>query len=151
MRLFATIVYFLATVGTIAQHKWAPLPAVIIICGTNLSAPVTIIHTSPGSWREDYVKQQSVITNLDLTCMSARSVTSTRQKDGVTLVLRGVTVYGPTIVTGGNGQDQWLQTMTVGELAISLLKTQKIQVNGEILSADRFAQRFKAIPEQNPK
>ena len=141
----------MAMVGAIAQQKRAPLPSIVIISGTNQFAPITIIRTSAASFKEDYVNQQSVITNLDLTSMSAKSVTSTRGKDGVTLVLHDVTIYGPTVVDGKYGEDQKLQTMMVTELSVGLLKSQMVQVNGVILSADRFAQRFKTIPEGNTK
>jgi hypothetical protein len=37
--------------------------------------------------------------------------------------------------------------MTAKEWSVSLLKTQLVQVNNEILSAERFAQKFGTIPE----
>ena len=151
MKLFATLIYFATMVSAIAQAKMAPLPSFIIICTTNQSAPVTIILTSAGPWREDYVKQESVITNLHLTCMSAKSVTTKTEKETVLLVIHDATSYGPSVVDGKYGRDQRLQTIMTRELSVSLLKDQLVQVNNEILSADRFAQEFKIIPERNAK
>ena len=147
MKLFTSLILFAAIANATAQNKMAPLPRVIIICATNQSAPVTIIYTSADSWREDYVKQQSVITNLNLTCMSAKSITTKKEKETISLILHDVTSYGHIVVGGKYGEDQRLQTMTAKEWSVSLLKTQLVQVNNEILSAERFAQKFGTIPE----
>ncbi len=149
MKLLASLIYFMALAGAIAQGKMAPRLSFIIICTTNQSAPVTIIQTAADSWKEDDIKQQSVITNLYLTCMSAKSVTTKSEKETVSLVLHDVTLYGPAIIEGKYGEDQRLQTMMVKDLSVSLLKTELVQINNEIFSAERFAQKFKDIPEIN--
>ncbi len=148
MKFSTAFIYFVAVAGAIAQGKRAPLPSLIIIYGTNQSAPITIVHTSEDSLREDFVKQQSVVTNLNLTCMSAKSLTSTKGKDVVLVVLHDATSYGPSVVSGKYGAEQKLQTMRVEELTVGIGNTQLVQVNGLILTADRFAQRFKFIPEK---
>jgi hypothetical protein len=58
-----------------------------------------------------------------------------------------MTWYGHTVVAGKYGEDQRLQTMMPKESSVNLLKSQLVQVNNEILSADRFAQKFGTIPE----
>ena len=147
MKLLVTVVYLVAMVAALAQTKMAPIPSVIIICPTNQSAPVTLIHLSADSRRVDYVKQQSAIANLKLTCMSVESVTIKKERETVLLVLRSATVYGPTVAAGNYGSDQKLQRMIVGELSLSLSKDDSVQVNGEILNADRLSRKFKTIPE----
>ncbi len=147
MKPLAAFIYFVSLVGGLAQGRMAPIPSVIIICATNQSAPVTFIRTSADSWSVDYVKQQSTATNLKLTCMSGKSVTAKREQDAVLLVLHGATVYGPAVAEGTYGSDQKLQKATIGELSVRLSQRDLIQVNDEILKADRFVQKFKAIPE----
>ena len=58
---------------------------------------------------------------------------------------------GLTFVNGSYIEDQKSQKMMVEELSINLEKTELIQVNNEILSAYRFAQKFKKIPDRNIK
>ena len=148
MKMLTSLILFVAIANATAQNKMAPLPLVIIICATNQSAPVTIINISADSWREDYVKQQSVITNLNLTCMSAKSVTSKIEKEIISLIFHDVTSYGHTVVAGKYGEDQRLQTVMAKEWPVILLKTQLVQVNNEIVfDAERFAQKFGTIPE----
>jgi hypothetical protein len=147
MKLLVTVTYLMAMVGAVAQTKMAPIPSVIIIFTTNQSATVTVIHTSADSWRVDYVKQKSAITNLNLTCMSVKSLTTKSERETVSLVLHGATVYGPAISAGNYGSDQKLQKMIIGELSLNLGKDDLVQVNDEILNADRFSRKFKTIPE----
>ena len=61
------------------------------------------------------------------------------------------TAYGPSVAAGKYGEEQKLQTVFVEKLTLGLLKSQIVQVNGEILNADRFAQKFKAIPDVKTK
>jgi hypothetical protein len=146
MKFFTALIYFVMLTGAIAQSRIAPLPSFIIIYGSNQPGSVVITHISAASWKEDFVKQQSVITNLSLTCISAKSLAATRTKEGILLVLHDATRYGPGVVDGKYGGDQKLQTIAASELSISLRKTQLLQVNDEIINADELALKFKTIP-----
>ncbi|NBR87300.1 MAG: hypothetical protein EB141_14270 [Verrucomicrobia bacterium] len=148
MRLLILLVHFLAVVGAIAQANNAPLPKILIICDTNQVGPLTVIQTTADSFKVDLVKQQSVITNLTLICMTANRLSTKEEQHSVTLVLHGVTAYKPTDSPARYSRDQSLQTVMFEELSISLLKTELIQFNGEILSADSFLRKVRSIPKK---
>jgi len=85
------------------------------------------------------------MTNLKLTCMSAKSVTAKIEQKNVLLLLHGVTVYLPTVVEGKDGGEQKLQSLTVGEFSLSLRNDEIVQVNDEVLRADKIIQKIKGI------
>ena len=130
-----------------AQNRMAPIPSVIIIYTTNQSAPITIILPSADSMKQDFEKQRSEFVNLKLTCMSAKSVTMKREGDKVSLIVHSATAYGSVVVDGKYGSSQILRKITTEQFTEYLDKLSLVQVNGEILSADKFAQKFKTIPE----
>src|SRR5437868_6092606 len=129
-----------------AQTQMAPLQACIIIYSTNASAPITVITTSPHWFRDDYVKQESVVTNLNLTCLSASSAITRIDQDSVSLILHEVTVYGPNVIGGKYGGDLKLQRLMVREMTINLEKARPIQVNDQIYSTKSFGTKFTTIP-----
>jgi diacylglycerol kinase family enzyme len=151
MKPIIAVIYFATMVSAIAQTNMAPLPNVIIIYSTNQFAPVTVIQTDELSLHENYKTQQSVISNLQVTCMSAKSITITPEGEKVLVVLHGVTMYLPKVAYGGYGKDQKLQTAVAEELTLTLIQGMRIQVNGEILPTISFSNKFKAIPEQSIK
>ena len=97
--------------------------------------------------KQDFEKQRSEFVNLKLTCMSAKSVTMKREGGYVVLIVHNATVYTPSVADGNYGSDQKLQRMTTEKLSLNLDNASFVQVNDEILSADMFVQKFKAIPE----
>jgi len=147
MKLLTTLIYIVAITGAMAQSRMAPIPSAIIICTTNQSAPITLILPKADSMKQDFEKQRSEFVNLKLTCMSAKSVTTKREGGCVLLIVHSATVYMPSVANGNYGSDQKLQRMTTEKLSLNLDNDSFVQVNGEILSADRFVQKFKTIPE----
>jgi hypothetical protein len=142
-----TILCLAATFAAAAGEKIAPIPAVIILCGTNASAPVTVVQTSSEGFRQDNVKQRSVVTNLTLTCMSVRAISIRSERESVRLVLSDGMMYGPAVVEGKYGRDQKLLRLHFDELAIVVLSNETIQINGDIYSAHSFAGKYRTIPE----
>jgi hypothetical protein len=143
MKLLIIAIYHTALIGAVAQTGLRP--QLIIIYTTNQFAPITVIHPSLDSW--GYARPQSVITNLDLTCMTTKSVTTKIDGQSVSVVLHDTMVYGPSVRPAKYRGDQKVQRMFVTELSIGLLEDAKMQVNDEILTAERFSQKFKSIPE----
>ncbi|HXI71029.1 MAG TPA: hypothetical protein VNN22_11805 [Verrucomicrobiae bacterium] len=146
MKFVTALIYFVVMASAMAQNKMAPIPSVIIIYSTNQPGAITLILPEADSKRQDFEKQRSEYINLKLTCVSAKSVTTKREGEKVSLVVRSATVYGHAVMDGKYGDDQILQKMTTDELTWNLDKLSLVQVNGEIFNADSFAQKFKAIP-----
>jgi hypothetical protein len=147
MKLLTTLIYFVAIAGAMAQSRMAPIPSVIIIYTTNQSAPITLILPKADSMKQDFEQQRSEFVNLKLTCMSANSVMTKREGGYVLLIVHSATGYMPSVANGNYGSDQKLQRMTTEKLSLNLDNDSFVQVNAEILSADRFVQKFKTIPE----
>jgi hypothetical protein len=147
MQLLIALIYFIAITGAMAQSRMTPIPSVIIIYTTNQSASITVILPQADSMKQDFDKQRSEFVNLKLTCMSAKSVTTKLEGEKVSLVVHSATVYGPAVVDGKYGSSQTLRKMTIEQITWDLDKLSAVQVNGEILNTDGFAQKFKTIPE----
>ena len=152
MRIFTLFLYLVGVAGALAQNRMAPLPLLIILYGTGTnSSPVTVIVTHAQGRTENYSKQQSVVTNLSLTCMSVDSVEIKKERLVVSLAVKNVVTYGPGVTDGKYGRDQKLQKAVFQEMSLDVPLSETVQVNGEIFPAARLAEKFGKIPDARKK
>lgn len=130
--------------GILMHAGAAPVPKAILLNNTNSPATISVVLLSADSWRPNSNKEQLVVTNPKLLCLTAGAASARKEGESVSLVLHEVTAYGPFFRNSDPNANRQLQTTTFKKYTYSLGKTDWVQMDDELMTSEAFWQKFKA-------